>query len=401
MRLIPLPLLRLGLAGLAATLVGVGLARFAYAPLITPMVEQGWFTATQTAWLGAANLLGYLIGALAGAPLVRRFGGGRVIQWNLVLTTAALAACLWPAPFAWFALWRGLAGASGAVLMVVAVSEALGRSPARHRPAVAAVVFSGIGIGVAFSGIVVPGMAAAHPAMGWAVLAGVALLASALSLRVWHGRGACADDIGQPAGTPRWRPGSETGRGAVLLLTACYCLVAVGYIPHTVFWVDYLARELGLGLARAGDYWTLFGLGALLGALLAGAAARRFGFAIALAGTLALMGLATLLPSLWPFGPVLFASSLFMGATTPGMVALVSGRLGELCPPGRQTRLWGRMTAAFAVTQAAGAWLHSALFAATGSYRPLLWLAGTALLLAAALAVRAAWRPRRRSDRAR
>ncbi|ABI56562.1 YbfB/YjiJ family MFS transporter [Alkalilimnicola ehrlichii MLHE-1] len=395
MRLIPLPLLRLALAGLAATLVGVGLARFAYAPLITPMVEQGWFSATQTAWLGAANLLGYLVGALAGAPLARRFGGGRVIRLNLILTTAALAACLWPAPFAWFAFWRGLAGASGAILMVVAVSEALGRTPARHRPAVGAVMFSGIGIGVAFSGMVVPGMAGAHAAMGWATLAGAALLATVLSLRTWS-RPARTNG-GDEAPKPRWQPRRYSDRTAVLLLAAGYCLVAVGYIPHTVFWVDYLAREVGLGLDRASAYWTLFGLGALIGALLAGAAARRFGFAPALAATLGLMGLATLLPSVWPFGPVLFGSSLFMGATTPGMVVLVSGRLSELCPPGHQARLWGRLTAAFALTQAAAAWAHSMLFTWSGSYRPLLWLGGAALLVAAGLAVRAAWPHRRRT----
>ncbi|RLK50181.1 putative MFS family arabinose efflux permease [Alkalispirillum mobile] len=385
MRLIPLPLLRLALAGLAATLVGVGLARFAYAPLITPMVEQGWFSATQTAWLGAANLLGYLIGALAGAPLARRFGPARVIRVNLILTTVALAACLWPWGFAWFALWRGVAGVGGAILMVVAVSEALSRTPAAQRPAVGAIIFSGIGIGVALSGIVLPGMADRHAAMGWAVLAGTALLATAISLRAWgRNRPGAHADPGQAKG--HWRPGGQEGRTAILLLAACYCLVAVGYIPHTVFWVDYLAREVGMGLGQASAYWTLFGLGALMGALLAGSAARQHGFAPTLALTLGLMALATLLPSVWHFGPLLFASSLFIGATTPGMVVLVSGRLAELCPPGQQARLWGRLTAAFALAQGVAAWAHSALFGWANSYQPLLWLGGGALLLATLLA---------------
>ncbi|WP_163144359.1 YbfB/YjiJ family MFS transporter, partial [Arhodomonas sp. KWT] len=53
-----------GLAGAAATFAGIGLARFAYTPLIPAMVEAGWFSAAQSAYLGAANLLGYLVGAI-------------------------------------------------------------------------------------------------------------------------------------------------------------------------------------------------------------------------------------------------------------------------------------------------------------------------------------------------
>ena len=52
------------LAGVCATLVGIGLARFAYTPLIPPLITEGWFAPSQAAYLGAANLAGYLAGAL-------------------------------------------------------------------------------------------------------------------------------------------------------------------------------------------------------------------------------------------------------------------------------------------------------------------------------------------------
>ena len=55
------------LAGLCAVLVGIGLARFAYTPLIPALIDAQWFTAAQAAYLGAANLAGYLAGALLGA----------------------------------------------------------------------------------------------------------------------------------------------------------------------------------------------------------------------------------------------------------------------------------------------------------------------------------------------
>ena len=65
--------------GFLATLSGVGLARFAYTALMPQMVLAGWFTGEQVAYLGAANLLGYLIGALAAAPLADRLGAVRVL----------------------------------------------------------------------------------------------------------------------------------------------------------------------------------------------------------------------------------------------------------------------------------------------------------------------------------
>src|SRR3712207_4578725 len=52
------------LAALAANLVGVGLGRFAYAPLVPALITEGWFSASAAAYLGAANLAGYLAGAL-------------------------------------------------------------------------------------------------------------------------------------------------------------------------------------------------------------------------------------------------------------------------------------------------------------------------------------------------
>src|SRR5262245_39046677 len=55
---------RATLAGLCASLVGIGLARFAYTPLIPVLVTEQWFAPSQAVYLGAANLAGYLVGAL-------------------------------------------------------------------------------------------------------------------------------------------------------------------------------------------------------------------------------------------------------------------------------------------------------------------------------------------------
>lgn len=52
-------------AGLSASLVGLGLARFAYTPLIPALIDADWFAPADVVYLGAANLTGYLAGTLA------------------------------------------------------------------------------------------------------------------------------------------------------------------------------------------------------------------------------------------------------------------------------------------------------------------------------------------------
>ena len=43
-----------------------------------------------------------------------------------------------------------------------------------------------------------------------------------------------------------------------------YALNAVGLVPHMVFLVDFIARDLGEGLHEAARYWVIFGVGALI-----------------------------------------------------------------------------------------------------------------------------------------
>src|SRR5436309_1558632 len=50
--------------GLCAVLVGVGLGRFAYTPTLPSLVSHGWLAPNEAAYVGAANLAGYLAGAL-------------------------------------------------------------------------------------------------------------------------------------------------------------------------------------------------------------------------------------------------------------------------------------------------------------------------------------------------
>ena len=111
---------RATLSALCASLVGIGLARFAYTPLIPALVAEDWFGPAEAAYLGAANLAGYLAGALLARPMAARTSAAVVLRAMMVLATVAFFACALPLSFWWFFIWRSAAGFSGGVLMVLA-----------------------------------------------------------------------------------------------------------------------------------------------------------------------------------------------------------------------------------------------------------------------------------------
>jgi MFS family permease len=108
------------LAGASASLIGIGLARFAYTPLLPAIIGAHWFPASTAAYLGAANLGGYLAGALAAGWLARHARAATVLRAMMVLATVAFVACAFPVSFLWFFVWRFLSGISGGALMVLA-----------------------------------------------------------------------------------------------------------------------------------------------------------------------------------------------------------------------------------------------------------------------------------------
>ena len=372
---------RATLAGLCATLVGIGLARFAYTPLLPALITEGWFPASQAAYLGAANLAGYLGGALCARPLARRADAPRVLRGMMALVTVAFFACALPLSFAWFFLWRFAAGVAGGALMVLAAPTVLPHVPAARRGLAGGVIFTGVGLGIAASGTGVPRLLRAGLVETWCGLGALSLLLTALAWGGWPAATPAA--IVAPAPAPRWAPGGL----ALRALYAEYALNATGLVPHMIFLVDFVARGLGQGIEAGARYWVLFGVGAVAGPVLAGALADRVGFGPALRLAFVAQAAAVALPGVTAATPWLVLSSLVVGAAVPGIVPLVLGRVHELLPddPEAQRAAWSVTTMAFALGQAAGAYGFSFLFAGGGAYAPLFALAAGALTLALVL----------------
>ena len=373
---------RFACAGLCASLVGLGLARFAYMPLIPALIADKWFAPSDAVYLGAANLLGYLAGALAAKSLSMRLGVISLLRASMAAVVLACLACSVPLSFAWFLGWRLLSGVAGALIMVLAASTILPNVDAERRGLVGGVIFAGVGLGVAASGTLVPLLLNLGLAACWY---GLAALSALLTLASWNN---WPDEPRRMEATPTGRAHKRQGGSAVTrVLIIEYGLTAVALVPHMVFLVDYVARQLGQGIAAGSNYWVLYGVGAIVGPLLTGHLADRAGFGPALKLSYLLITAAVAAPAFSSVTPVLVISSLVVGGFTPGVVPLVIGRVHELARGlPAQRAVWGAATTSFALGQAAAAYGLSYLFQrGTASYSSFFLLGAAAVAIALAM----------------
>jgi predicted MFS family arabinose efflux permease len=368
------------LAGLCATLVGIGLARFAYTPLIPALIAEQWFTPSAAAYLGAANLAGYLAGALLGRAMAARMSAAAVLRAMLLLATAAFFACAFPLSFSWFFVWRFAAGYAGGALMVLAAPTVLPHVPPHRRGLAGGVIFTGVGLGIAASGTLVPLLLRFGLMETWLGLGALALLLTIIAWPGWPRAQAVVADLPGPV------RGRTRGGLALKGLYVAYGLNAFATVPHMIFLVDFIARGLAQGLEVGARYWVIFGLGALAGPVVTGALADRIGFRAAVRAAFVIQAAAVSLPLISVHPASLAVSSLVIGAFVPGIVPLVLGRVHELVADEQGRRAgWSFATTAFAVGQAVAAYGFSYLFGYVDSHAALFALGLVAFALALAI----------------
>lgn len=370
-------------AGFCASLVAIGLARFAYTPLIPALIQAHWFNAADTVTLGAANFAGYLLGAMSGRRIAHRLGNRAALRMLMLLASVAFLACAYPLSTYWFFLWRCLSGIAGGAIMVLVASTILPQIPLARRGMVGGIIFLGLGIGIAASGTVIPLLLTWGLRETWFGLGALSLLLTGLSWFGWPP--SPAPELPAVAG--------EVPKAALPVLGRLYLQYAanaLGIVPAMVFLVDYIARGLGEGTQAGANYWVLYGFAAIVGPLVAGTMTDRLSSALAYRIALVLQALALLGLSLSHHPLVLVGATVIMGAFTPGVVPLVLGRIQSALPnqPVAQRTAWSKATTGFALAQVAGGYGYSWLFSHSGEDYSRLFACGAVALVLALCAER-------------
>jgi predicted MFS family arabinose efflux permease len=374
------PVWRGVVSAFCTSLIGVGLARFAYSPLLPAIVGAHWFEASSAAYLGAANLAGYLVGALLARPVSAHVRVVTVLRASMALATLAFFACAFPLSFAWFFVWRSASGLAGGALMVLAAPTVLPSVSPSRRGLAGGAIFMGVGAGIVASGTLVPLLLQLGVSAAWF---GVGALSLLLTVIGWSGWPSAAPPPAAPA-----RQSAPPRLPALRSLLVMYALNGVGWLPHMIFLVDFVARGMGQGVRVGSEFWVVFGIAATVGPLASGRLADRIGFGPMLRLALFLEAVAVAIPAFGLGSIWLILSSVIVGCFLTGTIPLVLGRISELLPQHaeRQKAAWSFATVGYALVQAAAAYGLSFVFARNGGdYRPLFLIGSAAMITALAI----------------
>jgi len=123
------PWLRVAIGAQCGLLIGMGLGRFSYTPMVPALIESGSLSEAQAGYVGAINLGGYLLGGLAVPWLLRRADRVVWLRAAICLSVLCLLASIVPGGFLWLAFWRGLIGIAVAVIMILGISSVTATAP--------------------------------------------------------------------------------------------------------------------------------------------------------------------------------------------------------------------------------------------------------------------------------
>ena len=372
----------------AATLalaVAMGIGRFAFTPLMPLMVRDGLLGAEAGAWFAASNYLGYLLGAMVISRLPIRPAtllGGGLVGIAVVTASVGLADSL---PV-WMLL-RFLAGVLSAWALVATSSWALGWLALIGRPDLAGVVFAGVGLGIAMTGVFClvaarPGVPADRLWLELGILAAAAIAVPLVLTRGLQGKPAAQAAPSVFVATPvdRNLPDGATG------LVICYGLFGFGYILPATF-LPGLARQLVDDPQVFGWAWPVFGLAAVVSTLVTAWGLKNVDRLRVWAVSHVLMAVGVLLPSLWLSPASIAVAALLVGGTFM-VITMVGLQAIRARASTNSTAVMARMTAAFALGQLAGPLLSATLgqlpAGHTAALNHALQLAALGLVLSAA-----------------
>ncbi len=371
-------------AGACALAMAMGIGRFAYTPMLPPMLEESGIGLSAAGLIASANFLGYLVGALLATHAAfarRRVAWLRIGLAASAFTTAAMALDVGAGGWAAVRLASGIASAFVLVFTSAVVFEVIARE---GRPMLGSLLYAGVGVGIAASALLVyVGLeAGASAALLWWLLAGLSVL---LAIAPWR-------SLDRPPGVvppPHADPGrSAAQRRALSRLVWSYGCLGFGYVITATFLVVMVRR---LPDARALEFWTwaVVGLAGAPSNWLWAKVAARTGSYAAIVAAFVLEAIGVALAAAGQGPAALLVGAALLGGTFMAITALGLATARELAPD-RPDQTIARMTVAFSLGQIAGPAMGGWLAERSGSFAAPSWLAAAVLLVGAALAAAAA-----------
>lgn len=362
-------------AGICSLVLTMGIARFAYTPLLQVMQDANVLNDAVGGWLATFNYMGYLTGTVIAASISNMALKDRLYRLSLVIAVITTVGMAWTDNWIVWGILRYLAGITAAGGLLLGSGLILNWL-ARHGHRIElGVHFGGVGLGIAITAVAVEWMI---PLFNWSEQWELfALLGLLIALPAWfwlprsdgNGVTKSGEQLKDTPPSKKW----------LRLLTLSYFCVGIGYVVYATFLVVIANNQPGL--KGFGNWaWLLVGLTTIPSCVMWDRISRRTGELKAMLFAYAFMTLSIFILAFDVSISLLVFSALIYGGTMMGIVSMMLTLVGKLYPT-RPAKLMGRISFFYAVAQIIAPAIAGYIAEITGRYSIALFMA-TAVMIA-------------------
>lgn len=351
------------IGGIFALVIAMGIGRFSYTVILPYMQETFEFSRATAGYLATSNYLGYLVGAWVAGRLP--IGNKRILFLQIplvisILTTAFMG--FTNVIIIWYLL-RFISGVVSAFIFVVITSLILDQLASSSHMHLSGLFYSGVGIGIALSAVIVsPIQAVFHWNGTWIVLALFSIVLFVLIVLFIKPITPSKQLVESQIISQKTPPQSW-----MKWLIIAYSLEGLGYIVTGTFIVS-IAQESTSFHGDAAFVWFVVGVAAIPSCIVWSKLAQRYGYVKILLISMLLQAIGIVLPALATNSMTLYASAFIFGATFMGITTVCTTLARKLVPVNSHQMI-GYLTAGYALGQMIGPSIAGTLASYTNSYQ--------------------------------
>ncbi len=365
---------RVYFAGICSLIVTVGVARFSYSLLLPIMQDSTGLTESNGGWLATTNFMGYMLGVVLAASLHNLNYKYTLHRLYLILSVVSSAAMVVTTDIVVWAVFRFIAGVCASGGLIIASGLILKWLVKNNHRAELGIHFSGVGLSIIVTSLLVEGMLTifANWQQQWLALA---VMAAIFAIPAWLWMPHPSAD-GQMNVDVIDNPPSRT---FILLIMLAYFCAGYGYVVSSTFIVDIVEGFDGLQ-GQGGFAFLLIGIAATPAVLIWDRIARNVGYLKALLAAYLLQAVGIILPAINDSFTAVILSALLFGSTFIACVSLVLTMAGKFYPS-NPAKFMGKMTLAYGAAQIIAPIPTGYLAEAYGNYNIGLYLSAVVIMV--------------------
>jgi predicted MFS family arabinose efflux permease len=335
------------LACVLGGVITVGIARFAYTPMLPEMVEDIGLTETVAGFLAAANYAGYLSGALLISLIHNLQLKVKLYRYGLmaaVFTTLCMAATT--NEWLWYLL-RYISGLSSAAGILLGAGLLMHWLRQKKEKAELGIFFSSLGIGIVITAITAQLIKVEYTWDQQWIIYGLLSLLLIFPVMFWFPNFTKLTVDNQHPNHKEAQP--LPSKQFFITLQAAYFCAGFGYVVTATFLiaiVELLPNMKGLGWV----VWLLVGIAAAPGCWLWDVYVRKVGLWSSLFQAYILNMISTALLLIEPSATVVFISAVIYGFSFIGIVSMTLSMIGRLYPE-NPSRSMSHLTFSYGLAQ--------------------------------------------------